>query len=104
MSDSPATPPLDALSLRLAAANALIRRRRSIKPQAMDQRPVDPRHLAAILENANWAPTHGMTEPWRFFVFTGAGRERLAAFSPARAAAALSGAYRAAAESRRKAT
>lgn len=33
-----------------------------------------------------------------------AGRERLAAFSPARAAAALSGAYRAAAESRRKAT
>lgn len=80
MSDSPATPPLDALSLRLAAANALIRRRRSIKPQAMDQRPVDPRHLAAILENANWAPTHGMTEPWRFFVFTGAGRERLADF------------------------
>ena len=80
MSDPPATPPLDALSLRLAAANALIRRRRSIKPQAMDQRPVDPRHLAAILETANWAPTHGMTEPWRFFVFTGAGRERLADF------------------------
>jgi len=68
------------MSLRLAAANALIRRRRSIKPRDMDDRPVDPRLLAAILENANWAPTHGMTEPWRFFLFTGAGRERLADF------------------------
>lgn len=80
MSDSPSTPPLDPISLRLAAANALIRRRRSIKPQDMDDRPVEPRLLAAILENANWAPTHGMTEPWRFFLFTGAGRERLADF------------------------
>lgn len=80
MSDSPSPPPLDPMSLRLAAANALIRRRRSIKPQDMDDRPVEPRLLAAILENANWAPTHGMTEPWRFFLFTGAGRERLADF------------------------
>jgi nitroreductase len=80
MSDSPPTPPIDAMSLRLAAANALIRRRRSIKPQDMDDRNVDPRLLAAILENANWAPTHGMTEPWRFFLFTDAGRERLADF------------------------
>jgi len=79
MSD-PVSPALDPMSLRLAAANALIRRRRSIKPQDMDDRPVDPRLLAAILENANWAPTHGMTEPWRFFLFTGAGRERLADF------------------------
>jgi nitroreductase len=80
MSDSPPTPPIDAMSLRLAAANALIRRRRSIKPQDMDDRGVDPRLIAAILENANWAPTHGMTEPWRFFLFTDAGRERLADF------------------------
>lgn len=80
MSDTPSSPPLDAMSLRLAAANALIRRRRTIKPRDMDERPVDPRLLVAILENANWAPTHGMTEPWRFFVFTDAGRERLADF------------------------
>ena len=68
------------MSLRLAAANALIRRRRSIKPQDMDDRGIDPRLIAAIIENANWAPTHGMTEPWRFFLFTDAGRERLADF------------------------
>ncbi len=76
----PALPPLDPLSLRLAAANALIRRRRTIKPHDMDERPVATQHLAAILENANWAPSHGMTEPWRFFVFTEDGRQRLADF------------------------
>ncbi len=80
MSVEPTTPPLDAMSLRLAAANALIRRRRTIKPQDMSDKPVETRLLASILENANWAPTHGMTEPWRFFVFSGEGRKRLADF------------------------
>ncbi|HRQ87444.1 MAG TPA: nitroreductase [Bacteroidia bacterium] len=80
MSDEPAAPPLDAMSLRLAAANALIRRRRTIKPADMADRSVEARHLAAILENGHWAPTHGLTEPWRFFVFTGDGRTRLADF------------------------
>ncbi len=78
MSDTPETPSLDSLSLRMAAANALIRRRRSIKPPDMSVKPVERAHLAAILENANWAPTHGLTQPWRFFVFTGEGRQRLA--------------------------
>ncbi len=78
-SESP-RPSLDPLTLRLTAANALIRRRRSIKPADMDPRPVERVHLAAILENANWAPTHGRTEPWRFTVFTGDARERLAGF------------------------
>lgn len=79
MSDSPK---LDPLSLRLAAANALIRRRRTIKPVDMSEKPVETEHLAAIIENGNWAPTHGMTQPWRFFVFTGDGRKRLAEFLP----------------------
>jgi len=74
------TPPIDVMSLRLAAANALIRRRRTIKPRDMSEKPVEPKTLAAILENGNWAPTHGMTEPWRFFVFSGEGRQRLADF------------------------
>jgi nitroreductase len=34
--------------------------------------------LTEILEDAHWAPTHGLTQPWRFHVFTGAGRVRLA--------------------------
>jgi nitroreductase len=80
MTEGPDIPPLDPLSLRLAAANALIRRRRTVKPQAMSDKPVENAHLAAILENANWAPTHGMTEPWRFFVFAEEGRQRLSEF------------------------
>ena len=27
--------------------------------------------IEQMLENANWAPNHGKTEPWRFFVFEG---------------------------------
>jgi nitroreductase len=34
--------------------------------------------LVEILEDANWAPTHGLTQPWRFNVFVGSGRVRLA--------------------------
>jgi nitroreductase len=34
--------------------------------------------LVEILEDAHWAPTHGMTQPWRFHVFTGNGRALLA--------------------------
>ena len=79
MSDPvPPVPRLDAFSLRLAAANALIRRRRTIKPAAMSVKRVEHEHLAAILENANWAPTHGLTEPWRFVVFTDEARGSLA--------------------------
>jgi nitroreductase len=33
-----------------------------------------------MLENANWAPTHGLTEPWRFSVFSGDGLKRLSNF------------------------
>ncbi len=79
MSDSDVPISADSLHLRLAAANALIRRRRSIKPVLMDEdKPVDPAILGNILENANWAPTHGMTEPWRFKIFMGDSRENLA--------------------------
>ncbi|MEM7011087.1 MAG: nitroreductase [Verrucomicrobiota bacterium] len=71
-------PATDSLYLRLAAANGLIRRRRSIKPDQMSDRAVDQEVLGNILENANWAPTHGMTEPWRFKIFERDGREKLA--------------------------
>ncbi|MCF6311462.1 MAG: nitroreductase [Verrucomicrobiales bacterium] len=80
MSEDTPDVPLDPTSLRLAAASALIRRRRTIKPDQMNNVAVDKRFVAAILENANWAPSHGLTEPWRFTVFTGEAREDLAAY------------------------
>lgn len=62
----------------LEAASAWIRGRRSIKPADMSERPVDQQLLEVLLENANWAPSHGQTEPWRFMVFRGEARVRLA--------------------------
>lgn len=63
----------------LAFANALIRGRRTLKQALMDpDRPVPGALLDTMLENANHAPTHGLTEPWRFRVFVGEARHRLA--------------------------
>lgn len=57
----------------LADTSALIRLRRSIKPVDMEAtRPLERELIEHLLEDATWAPTHGLTEPWRFRVFTGA--------------------------------
>ena len=64
--------PLDSLS-------ALIRHRRTIKPASMDpHRAIDHDLLLNLLENGTWAPTHGITEPWRFRVYEGPARQELA--------------------------
>src|SRR5476651_506343 len=56
----------------------IIRHRRSIKPVDMDaSRAVERSLLTELLENANWAPTHGLTEPWRFNVYQGTARQGL---------------------------
>lgn len=60
--------------------NHIITTRRTIKPKMMANRDIPLDILQQMLENANWAPTHGMTEPWRFSVFMGAAREKLATF------------------------
>lgn len=63
----------------LDALSDLMRARRSVKPADMDAgRLVPDGLLLRLLENGTWAPTHGLTEPWKFHLFTGAGRERLA--------------------------
>ncbi len=59
--------------------SALIRHRRSIKPVDMDAtRTVERALLTQVLEDATWAPTHGLTEPWKFVMHQGAARQRLA--------------------------
>jgi nitroreductase len=56
----------------------LLQNRRAIFPNMYADRPIERDVLEAILEKANWAPTHRRTEPWRFQVFTGEARQRLA--------------------------
>lgn len=71
MPESPAT---------LAQASALIRHRRSIKPQDLDPaRGIDATLISELIENATWAPNHGLTEPWKFHVFQGDARRALIA-------------------------
>ncbi|CAH0519825.1 unnamed protein product [Peronospora belbahrii] len=55
---------------RLWNAEELLAQRRSIFPPNFDiERRVSREVLTKMLEGANWAPTHGRTEPWRFVVF-----------------------------------
>lgn len=60
--------------------NEIIRNRRSVYPPQYSEEKIDEAIIQQILENANWAPTHGRTEPWRFTVFTGEGLQKLAEF------------------------
>lgn len=61
-------------------ANRLIQERRSIYPNMYSEEVVDDAIIHQMLENANWAPTHRLTEPWRFVVFKGEGLKSLAKF------------------------
>ncbi len=60
--------------------NALIRNRRSIFPNMYTGERVDDQVVEQMLENARWAPTHKLTNPWRFCVFTKDGLKKLADF------------------------
>jgi len=60
--------------------NRLIRERRSIYPAQYSGEEVDDAIIEQMLENANWAPNHKKTEPWRFTVFSGNGLKQLAEF------------------------
>ncbi|WP_400192262.1 nitroreductase [Hymenobacter sp. B81] len=76
--------PADPLPFDPEQFNRLVRARRSIHPpQFVPGQPVPDSIVRQMLENANWAPTHKRTEPWRFVVFSGAGLRRLADFQAA---------------------
>ena len=48
----------------------LIVNRRSAKPVTMNGKKIEDVQISQLLELANWAPTHGFTEPWRFVVYS----------------------------------
>jgi nitroreductase len=58
--------------------NRLIKNRRSIFPKMYTGEPVPKSVIEKMLENANWAPTHKFTEPWRFTVFYQEGVKKFA--------------------------
>ena len=60
--------------------NELICSRRSTKPRLFNGKTIEDKVIWQILENANWAPNHGLTQPWRYKVFASSGLEKLANF------------------------
>ena len=67
-------------TLGIEQLNELIINRRSIYPTMYTGEVIEESIIKNILANANWAPNHGKTEPWRFTVFAGEGLQKLADF------------------------
>jgi len=55
----------------------VIKRRRSIFPASYTGEKLSDDIIISILENANWAPSHRKTEPWRFIIFKEGGLQSL---------------------------
>lgn len=61
----------------------LMRTRRSVFPGFYHDTEIPQDLIMEILENANWAPNHKKTEPWRFIVIRGEGKKPLADYMQA---------------------
>jgi len=56
----------------------IIKIRRATPPRFLAKTEVSKDTIQNLLENANWAPNHKNTEPWRFKVYTGEAKQILA--------------------------
>ncbi len=57
--------------------NDIIKNRRATPPKFLAKKEISKEVIHEILENANWAPNHKNTEPWRFKVYTGESKQKL---------------------------
>lgn len=56
-----------------ASIAQIIAQRRTVKPTGMNGKKIPDAAVEQLLALADWAPTHGHTEPWYFVVFSGDG-------------------------------
>lgn len=49
----------------------IISGRRTTKAASMNGKKIPDEQVKELLALADWAPTHGRTEPWRFYVYSG---------------------------------
>lgn len=57
------------MSDTFSTISTIIKNRRTIKPFMMNGGKIPDEQIKELLELADWAPTHGLTEPWRFTVY-----------------------------------
>lgn len=55
-------------TLQASDIGSIIRQRRTVKPDKMNGRVIPREIISELLLNADSAPTHAYTEPWRFIV------------------------------------
>ena len=65
------------MSTPIEILTSIIKQRRSIYPDSYLEKEIPKEAIEQILENANYAPTHKLTEPWRFVVLTGNAKAKL---------------------------
>jgi nitroreductase len=66
------------MSTDIEILDNIIKRRRSIFPVSYTKEEIPVGVIMQVLESANYAPTHKMTEPWRFQVFRKGGKIKFA--------------------------
>lgn len=65
------------MSTPIETLTKLIKERRSIFPASYTNRVIEKEVIQQILESANYAPTHKLTQPWRFVVVQNEAKTRL---------------------------
>ncbi len=55
----------------------IIRQRRAVYPSMYRKEAIDPQIIHLLIDNARWAPSHKLTQPWRFVILTEAALSRL---------------------------
>lgn len=71
------------MRFNVSEINDCIRTRRTISPEMMSDREVQKELINTLIENARWAPTHRLTQPWRFKVIRGDARADFGAWQAA---------------------
>ncbi len=66
--------------MTIEEVHQLLQNRRSVYPDQYLDKVIPDQIIRNILENANWAPTHKLTEPWRFKVMKGATLKKFGTF------------------------
>lgn len=66
--------------MKIDTINDIIRNRRSIYPSQYNDEPVKDSFIQELLNNANMAPSHKLTQPWRFKVLQNNAKEELGNF------------------------
>jgi nitroreductase len=68
------------MKYNLSEISEVIKNRRTIFPEQFSDRKIHREQIEVLLNNAIWAPNHGLSQPWQFKVFMENGRIKLADF------------------------